>query len=173
MSPWAKAPSSFPNAVVQVSQRMGSLARSSYLPIVIPVMGWTTGLAKCSRCGIDVGCLHFGRNKLEVDGVDAWQANAWRASWEMKCGIWTWMGPCLSAGMDWIGMTTLSSLSSAKVGEVREELCCSLRLGVGVKGYGSCDGSSVAAEVDVVGTSGLRRGDCRGGVGLVVRPGLL
>lgn len=71
LSPWAKAPSSFPKAVVHVSQRRGSLASSSYLLMVFPEVGWTTGLAKCSICGMAVGWLHLGRKRLEVEGVEA------------------------------------------------------------------------------------------------------
>ena len=109
-----------------------------------------------------------------LGGVVAWHANALRASCEMKCGIWTWIGPCLSIGMEWMGMTMLSSsLLSVKVGGVGEG-------GVGLGGAsevaggdGSCNGLGGAGAGAVVGTLGLRRGDRRGSVSEVVRPGVL
>ena len=43
LSPCARPPSSFLNAVVQISHMTGSFASSSYLSMVCPVLG-TTGL---------------------------------------------------------------------------------------------------------------------------------
>ena len=99
------------------------------------------------------------------------------------------MGGCLSIGMDDMGMTTLSSSSSVKVGGSGEEVSWSLSVGAGVAGCegcvgasgvfdgvtgdGSCDGRVGAFADEVSGTLGLRRGERRGGVGLVVRPGVL
>ena len=47
-----------------------------------------------------VGCLHFGRNMSELGEEVALHAKAWRASCDMKCGIWTWTGPCFSIGIE-------------------------------------------------------------------------
>ncbi len=44
--------SSFPNLVVQISHMTGSFASSLNLLMVFPVLGCTTGLAKCSRLGM-------------------------------------------------------------------------------------------------------------------------
>ena len=107
----------------------------------------------------------------------------------MKCGTWTWTGGCLFIGMEDTGMTMLSSSSSVKVGVGEEDVWWSLSLGVGGCGWtgrggatgvflvgfgdGSCDGGVVAVFTDVLGMLGLRRGDRQGGVGTVVRPGVL
>ena len=109
-----------------------------------------------------------------LGGVVAWHANALRASCEMKCGIWTWIGPCLSIGMEWMGMTTLSSSpSSVKVGWVGDGGVGSGGAAEVAGGDGSCNGVGVAGAGDVSGTLGLRRGDRRGGVREALRPGVL
>lgn len=71
-------------------------------------------------------------------------------------------------GMENTGMTMLSSSSLVKVGVGEEDVWWSLSQGVG-----SCDGGVGAVFTDVLGMLGLRRGERRGGVGTVVRPGVL
>jgi hypothetical protein len=86
-------------------------------------------------------------------------------------------------------MTTLSSSSSVKVGVGEDDVWWSLSAGVGGFGWsgrvgatgvflvdsgdGSCDGGVGAVATAVLGMLGLRRGERQGGVGSVVRPGVL
>ena len=129
------------------------------------------GLAKCSRCGINFWFLHLGRNELELGWVVAWEANAWRASWEMKCGTWTLMGLLLV--LDAIGITTLLSSSSSKRDSVMGISYASMCSVSGMERCGGSDGEVGGAVVNIVGGAGFRHGDRHVGWGIPVRPGVL
>ena len=75
--------------------------------------------------------------------------------------------------MEWMGMSTLLLSSSLKVGWVGEGCAGSGGASEVAGGDGSCNGLGGAGAGAVVGTLGLRRGDRRGGVGEVLRPGAL
>jgi hypothetical protein len=69
VSPCARFPNSFPKAVVQVSRKIGSLTSFWYRVMVAPVIGWITGLAKCSISMSKLSLCAVGQAERKDDGV--------------------------------------------------------------------------------------------------------
>ena len=77
--PCARFPNSLPKAVVQVSLKIGSLTSFWYLVMVAPVIGWITGLAKCSMSMSKLSLCAVGQAERNDDGVQiSWSAAAAR-----------------------------------------------------------------------------------------------